>query len=250
MRRLIAILALYLGAISTLSAQDVVTDLSEREIDIRYSFDGANLLLFGAVERSGLEPSSPFDVIVVVRGPSEDIIVRQKQRMVGIWVNQDVHTFAAAPGYYNIATSRELADIADINYLNTHGIGYQSLGLATEDHDEHADEFRSALVRGKERVGLYSDQSGGVSFVGGGLFRADIQLPANVPVGDFLIETFVFQDGEIVGIRQMTLNVDKAGFERAVYDYAHGYPFLYGLTAVIIALFAGWFAGFFSRKQV
>jgi len=248
MRRILTILLLWLGVSGAVLAQNVVTDLSEREIDIRYSFNGANLLLFGAVNEGKMDPSIRTDIIVVVRGPNEEIIVREKQRMFGIWVNQDVHRFGNAPGFYAVATSRPLADIDNIDQLNARGIGYLSLGLDQDSHEEHAENFRIALVRSKERAGLYSESEGGVSVVGGGLFRADVQLPANVPVGDFTVETFVYQSGRLLGHKLMSLNVDKAGFERAVYAFAHNQPFWYGIVAVLIALAAGWLAGLASRK--
>lgn len=248
MRRFITILLLWLGVSQAGLAQNVVTDLSEREIDIRYSFNGANLLLFGAVNAAEIDPNILTDIIVVVRGPNEEIIVREKQKMFGIWVNQDVHRFGSAPGFYAVATSRQLEEISDIEGLNARGIGYLSLGLDQDNHEEHAEAFRLALVRSKERAGLYSDSEGGVSIVGGGLFRADVQLPANVPVGNFTVETFVYQNQRLKGHKLMTLNVDKAGFERAVYAFAHNQPFWYGIVAVLIALTAGWLAGLASRK--
>jgi len=249
MRRLVAYILFFLTISQGVVAQNIVTDLSERSIDIRYSFNGANLLLFGAYEEAKFGNNESVDIIVVVRGPNEDIVVREKQKTYGIWVNRDVHVFTQAPGFYAVVSTKPMKDIASIAYLNAKGIGYQSLGLDQDNHVDHAEAFRSALVRGKEKNGLYMEDTAGVSIVGGGLFRSDIKLPANVPVGDFSIETFVFQNSKIVGHKNIMLKVDKAGFERTVYSYAHSHPFWYGITAVLIALLAGWFAGFVGRKQ-
>lgn len=248
MMRLIAICSLMLCSGLSVSAQEIVTDLSERQVDIRYSFNGADLLLFGTVDLPQDLHSKNFDIAVVVQGPPEDINVRQKEKVAIIWVNHDVHIFKGVPGFYMVASNKPLLDIASLELLNAERVGYQSLAFEPEKHDEHAAVFHAALVRGKEKQGLYLHDSSGVSIVGGGLFRADIRLPANVPVGEFKVSTFIYVDGALVAKRDMPLDVEKKGFERAVYSYAHNYPLYYGLTAVLIALSAGWVAGFFGRK--
>ncbi len=248
MMRLIAICSLILCSGLSVSAQEIVTDLSERQVDIRYSFDGADLLLFGTVDLPLDLHGRQYDVAVVVQGPPEDVNVRQKEKTAFIWVNHDVHLYEGVPGFYMVASNRPLLDITSLDILNTEGVGYQSLAFESEKHDEHAVVFHDALVRGKEKKGLYLHDSSGVAIVGGGLFRADIRLPANIPVGEFKVSTFIYVDGDLVTKRTMPLDVEKKGFERAVYSYAHNYPLYYGLTAVLIALSAGWVAGFFGRK--
>ena len=95
---------------------------------------------------------------------------------------------------------------------------------------------------------MYRQEQDDVTHVGEGLFKTDIRLPANVPVGEFIVETFIFQDGTIKARNRILLTVDKEGFERAAYDYAHEYPFWYGLTAVLVALSAEWLAGVLGKK--
>ena len=48
----------------------LVPDISARSIEIRYSFTGAQLLLFGAIlYPGGRTPTRPLDVVVVLKGP-------------------------------------------------------------------------------------------------------------------------------------------------------------------------------------
>ncbi len=248
MMRTVAIYLLVLCGSITAVAQDVITDLSDHQVDIRYSFDGADLLLFGTVDLPDDLRGKKYDLAVVVQGPPEQINVRQKEKLAIIWVNRDVHLYDDVPGFYMVASNRPLEDIAYLDALNSEGVGYQSLTFESEKHDEHAQIFHDALVRGKENKGLYLHDPEGVVIVGGGLFRADFRLPANVPVGEFQVATFVYVDGKLVARRTMPLDVQKKGFERAVYSYAHNYPLYYGLTAVLIALVAGWLAGMIGRK--
>ena len=251
MRRLVFIVACICLAFGG-AASALVTDLSNKRIEIRYSFDGADLILFGAVGSSAVDPvNDEFDVVIVVRGPEVETIVRQKQKVGPIWVNADSLSFPTAPGYYAVAASRPLADIASDAAFASYGIGFDHLpllartarGLAAPDP-----EFRAALFRLQATKELFRQEQDQVVHIGEGLFKTDIRLPANVPVGEFLVETFIFREGSIVARNRIPLTVDKEGFERAAYDFAHGYPFWYGITAVFVALSAGWLAGVLGKK--
>lgn len=251
MRLLFTIFGMFWLAV-TGGASALVTDLSNKRIEIRYSFNGADLILFGAVGSSAVDPvNDDFDVVIVVRGPEIETVVRQKQKIGPIWVNANNLSFPAAPGYYAVAASRPLSDIASDAAFASYGIGFDHLpllarterGLAAPDP-----EFRKALFRLQANQDLYRQERDEVTHVGEGLFKTDIRLPANVPVGEFLVETFIFKNGSIVARNRIPLVVDKEGFERAAYDFAHNYPFWYGITAVFVALSAGWLAGVLGKK--
>src|SRR3546814_1205554 len=69
----------------------LVPDVSQRDIEIAYSFTGAELLLFGAIlYPGGRVPDAkdePAEVVVVVKGPTQSILLREKQKIAGIWIN-------------------------------------------------------------------------------------------------------------------------------------------------------------------
>lgn len=243
------VLAMFVGQ----PAIGLVTDLSNKRIEIRYSFDGADLILFGAVGSSAVDPvNDDFDVVIVVRGPEAETVIRQKAQVGPIWINNDSLTFPAAPGYYAVAASRPLADVASTAVFASYGIGFDHLPLLANTERGLAapsSEFRSALFRLQSSHGLFRQEQDSVVHVGEGLFKTDIRLPANVPVGDFQVETFIFKGGTIKARNRIMLAVDKEGFERAAYDFAHGYPLWYGLVAVFVALTAGWLAGVLGGKK-
>ena len=250
--RWLAYIMAFACMVSGAAVSALVTDLSNKRIEIRYSFDGADLILFGAVGSSAVDPvNDEFDVVIVVRGPEVETVVRQKQKVGPIWVNADSLSFPTAPGYYAVAASRSLSNIASDAAFASYGIGFDHLpllarterGLAAPDP-----AFRAALFRLQASKELFRQERDQVTHIGEGLFKTDIRLPANVPVGEFLVETFIFREGSIVARNRIPLTVDKEGFERAAYDFAHGYPFLYGITAVLVALSAGWLAGVLGKK--
>lgn len=244
-----AIVALIMLA-SPVSA--TVTDLSDRKVEIRYQFDGAELVLFGAVKDSDLiDSDAPYDVVVLVRGPEQAAVVRKKSKVAGIWVNAEAVTFLGVPGYYVISTTRPVSEIAAQNVLSAEKVGFDQLVFTTDPSSGEAEgvaAFRAGLLRQRQQERLFQLNVSEVEVVGEGLFRTNISLPANTPVGHFAIEAIVFQHGKPVARSVLDLDVDKAGFERAVHDYAHNWPFLYGITAVFIAFGAGWLAGLVGKK--
>ena len=85
----------------------LVPDISARQVQIRYSFTGAQLLLFGAVVYpGGRPPDRQIDIAVVLRGPVQPILLREKQKIAGIWMNADSNRFRSAPSFYAVAASR------------------------------------------------------------------------------------------------------------------------------------------------
>lgn len=247
--RLASVLILLLLA---LPAQALVTDLSNKRIEIRYSFDGAELILFGAIGATQIDVrQDDYDVVIVVRGPEAAAVVRRKEKVGGIWVNNDQMQFPSAPGYYAVAATRKLEDIASSVAFSSYGIGFHNLPLVVETDKGlmlPKKEFLDALFRLRSQEGLYRQEIDEVTVIDQGLFRTNVHLPANVPVGEFLVETYIFQHGSLRSRNRINLMVDKEGFERAAYNYAHNHPFFYGLTAVIVALCAGWLAGVLGKK--
>ena len=224
-------------------ADGVITDLTADKVPIEWNFTGANIFLFGAIEGE-ISPDNKPDVIVVVRGPSEDLVARKKERVAGVWVNLGPKRVKDVPLYYSVASSRPLLDIAPASLLNRLGIGFDALverlSKKTDiEKVELAEQYSEAIIRLMERQGLYKSGAAGVKIVGDRLFQVNIALDANVPSGAFEADVFLFRGGKLLGRRVTELSIHKSGFERLLYDFAFEYPFLYGVMAVILALIAG-----------
>ena len=83
-----AVLTMALAAANApAGAQDLVVDLSDPVVAVTTGFAGARLVLFGATEGRG-------DLIVIVRGPSQNAVVRRKEKVAGVWVNRAQFVFA------------------------------------------------------------------------------------------------------------------------------------------------------------
>src|SRR3546814_4433780 len=93
----------------------LVPDVSQRSVEIYYSFSGAELLLFGAIiYPDGRPPKEPADIVVILKGPSQSITMREKQKIAGMWINAASAHFRSAPSYYAMASSRPIAAIVEI----------------------------------------------------------------------------------------------------------------------------------------
>ena len=239
------------------SNEKIESDLSSRRIAIESNFTGQQIVIFGTIENSKQSDFEPglYDVVVVVRGPKETIIARRKSKVAGIWINTNSLKFANAPGYYALLSRRELKEIASPTILTAYRLGFDSLGLRPIGKNvaalaaEGLSDFKDAVVRIKQREGLYIYDPEGVVFVGRNLFRATVNLPASVPVGRYATDVYLLRNGEVLSHNRSELKISKAGFERFVYSAAFDYPLLYGIIAVLIAMSAGLLASAMTRRD-
>ncbi|MGF7150788.1 uncharacterized protein (TIGR02186 family) [Sphingomonas zeicaulis] len=229
----------------------LVPDVSQRDVEIRYSFTGAELLLFGAIiYPGGRAPEKRADIVVVLKGPTESVIVREKQKIAGIWMNADSARFRSAPSFYAVAASRPIKALVDERTAAIYELGLDNLQLspASARPTDEQRRFAAGLVDLNKRVGLYGEVVGEVEITDDVLYRARLRIPARVPVGTFTAETFLIQDGKVLAAAVRPIEIRKSGFERFVAEAADRWSFVYGLVAVALSLALGWAAGALFRR--
>ena len=247
-----ALVALASLALVGASKPVLVPDVSARNIEIRYSFTGAQLLLFGAIlYPGGRAPSDSADVVVVVKGPVEPIIVREKQRIAAIWMNADSSRFRSAPSFYAVASSKPISELVDERTAAVYELGLQNLQLSpgTGALPEKARRFEAGLLDLRRREGLYSENPRGVEISGGVLYRASITIPSQVPVGTYTAETFLIDNGRVLAAATRDIEIGKSGFERFVALAARRHALIYGLVSVLLSLGLGWAAATAFRRR-
>ena len=225
------------------NATILVADLSKDLIAITTRFTGAEVLLFGSTNGIG-------DIIVVVRAPESKVVVRRKKRTGGIWINSDRVIFKNVPGFYHVAATQPIMNLLPEKTLKKEQIGakYLSMKPFKSVSEYQTSDFTKALIRNKEKVGLFNSKFNKVEFQNNRLFRTKVKLPSNVPTGDYIATTYLISDGKIIERTDTPLQVLKTGFESNVFDFANQHPSLYGIVAILIALAAGWFAGVIFRN--
>ncbi len=254
-RTLATIVGLALGLAMRLATpalgQTLTADLSSHVIGITTGFVGADLVLFGSIVLPRAPSADrPADIVAVVRGPESDVVVRRKERIAGLWINGSRVVFHEAPGFFAVAASRPLADIAAPDLMARHAIGLDAIRLQPAEpvDADRLGEFRTALIEAEKSAGLYRPDVATVSFIGGHLFRADMVFPANVPTGNYSVEIFLFVDGQLAAAQTTPLVVSRIGFSNGVVSAAHHHAAFYGVAALIFAVAAGWAAGAVFRR--
>ena len=227
-------------------AVDLPIDLSKHKIAIHSSFTGASVVLFGVLTKT-----QHSDVIAVLRGPEQDLVVRKKQKTAGLWLNRSDAVFQDVPGYYAMASSGPIKKLLASEHRLRHQIGLENVNLESADasEEDYSGAYRKALVRHKVRQGLYFLEPAPVEFVRGGLFRLHFSFPSNVTPGTYTANVYEVGEGRILAEGVIELSIRKAGLEERIYQTAHDSPWLYGILAVVLALMAGWLASAIFRRS-
>ncbi len=223
--------------------EEVVLGLSQDRVAITATFDGSEILVFGAVKRETPIPvDDPLEVVVTVSGPAPAVMVRRKEKKLGIWVNADSVLVDSAPAFYAVATSapfdQVLTDTEDLRHRISIERAIRSVGAAM--HIRGAQDFADAVVRIREKNGLYSLRENTVAVDEQTLFRTAIRMPANLTEGTYATRIFLTRGGEVVSSYETAIDVRKVGLEKFLYALSREQPFLYGLMSLAIAIAAGW----------
>lgn len=237
-----------------LDPETIQIGLSTDRVYITSDFSGADLTIFGALDFADplLARQGRYDVIVVLEGPARPVVVRRKSRVLGVWINTWSETFINVPVSYSVATTRVWQDITHPESYRQMALGADNIALIPLDRDEDPAtlaDFSAALRDRKKAMGLYSERLGGVQFLSQSLFRATVQLSADVPVGTHRARAFLFKNGIFIKESSAHLAILKAGFEQSVYRAAQEHGFLYGLAAVFLAVLTGWIGRLIFRRD-
>ena len=240
------------------AAERLVTSISRHQVMVNSSFTGTSIVLFGTVE-----PDSPaatrrraagYDLVVTVTGPKQTIVERRKERLLGIWTNVGSRTFVNVPSYLAVLSNQPFEQITDLETVRQLQLGIadkilpQELGSDVGDVGRD-DPFRANFIRLKMQHQLYLQRTNGVTLLTPTVFRAEIPLPAEAPIGNYDVDVKVFADGTLLTRANSAFEIIKVGFEQFVANAAQDYGLLYGLTTALMAVMTGWFAAVVFRRD-
>lgn len=245
---LLVALALLVPANRAVAQRDpiLVPEVSQHDIQVRQGFVGTELLLFGAIlDPQGTRAARDYDVVVVLKGPTEPIRLREKSKVGGVWINAASTDFRSAPSYFAVASSRPIETIVDDKTAAIYEFGTDFIQLSPTGEIDPAEQqrFTDGLVDLKRRQGLYQENDGGVQISEQVLYQARISLPSNVTTGTYTAETFAVAKGRVVASAIAEVEVRKVGFERFVEIFSRAEAFWYGVFAVSMSVLMGWLAG-------
>ena len=242
MKVLVLVLLWLVLSVRPLWAEQIVSGMSQTKVSIDASFDGTSILIYGAATREEKPPVWPLlQVIVTVEGPVQPIVVRQKARVAGIWINQGWVAFDGAPSFYAVMTSGALDEIlsvaedARLGVSIPRKIGAVRLGAASGA----AADYLAALQRVRSLDGSYRLAANTVLLLQQSLFRTEVALPANLIEGEYTVRILLTRGGEVVDLQESRISVAKEGLERFLFRMAQDQPLLYGVISLILAAVAG-----------
>lgn len=244
MKRLFLLVALLM-----LSAQRdpiLVPEVSQHDVQVRQGFTGTELLLFGAIlDPAGRPAGQDYDIVVVLKGPTMPVRVREKERVAGIWLNADSTAFRSAPSFFAVASSAPVREIVDERTAAIYEFGTEFIQLSPTGmiDVEEQQKFAAGLVDLRTRQGLFKQDMDGVQISEQVLYQARIALPSNVQTGTYTAETFAVTRGRVIASAVAEVEVRKVGFERFIELFSQEQSLLYGLLAVLMSVGMGWMAG-------
>lgn len=217
--------------------------LSTDTVGIGSDFAGQPLTIFGALTNldTQIQRQGRYDIVVVLQGPEAPITVHRKSRVMGMWMNTSSQQFDLVPESYLLTATRQIQDITDRKTFEQLSLGINGLVFeASRFRQAYTEEFVTAVKDINKKNGRYSDGHGVVEFISPNLFRATLELPANVPIGKHKARAFLFKNGAFIRESSADLQIQKAGIEQQMFNFAHEQSALYGLIAIIIAMSIGW----------
>jgi uncharacterized protein (TIGR02186 family) len=253
----VALLAVPLAGTKPAAAERLVTSISRHQVLVNSNFAGTSIVLFGTVEPdtpAARRRATGYDLIVTVTGPKQTIVERRKERMLGIWTNMASRTFLNVPSYLAVLSNQPIEQITNADTIRQLQLGLadkllpQQLGNDVGDVARD-DPFRANFLRLKVQHQLYLQKTNGVTLLTPTVFRAEISLPAETPVGNYDVDVQVFAEGGLLTRTSSAFEIVKVGFEQFVATAAQDYGLLYGITTAMMAIMTGWFAAVVFRRD-
>lgn len=238
-------------------AERLVTSISRHQVSVSSNFTGTSIVLFGTVEPdtpTARRRATGYDLVVTVSGPKQTIVERRKERVLGIWTNMGSRTFLNVPSYLAVLSNQSFEQMTDPETVRRLQLGLadkllpQQLGNDIGDVARD-DPFRASFIRLKKQHRLYVEKTNGVTLLTPTVFRAEIPLPAEAPIGNYDVDVKVLADGALLTRANSAFEIVKVGFEQFVANAAQDYGLLYGLTTAMMAVMTGWFAAVVFRRD-
>jgi uncharacterized protein (TIGR02186 family) len=236
-------------------APRLVLSLSSKEIPIASNFTGADVAVFGAIERDGasVARAASFDVVVSVRGPRGQVVVREKSQWGPFWLNLDQRRYIAIPAFIGVLSNRPIDKIAGPDMLRKLTLGVDALvtaqGKRGEIFDPDEPQFRQAMMRLRRAEGLFVESPTSVTFLTPSIFQASLRLPGTVPIGRYDVDVTVLSEGVPLARASDSFLVRKDDVEQRIATAARERGWLYGAVAAAMAIFLGWVATVVFRRD-
>ncbi|MCA0399987.1 MAG: TIGR02186 family protein [Proteobacteria bacterium] len=243
--------AIWLGlAVSVPRAEGIILALSTREVAITSTYTGAEITVFGLIERDAQTTprAGGYDIVASVRGPTGEVVVQRKEKYGPVWLTENRRRYAKVPLFFSTLSTKPLALVTDEETRSRLKLGLEFyLPTAAPGSDEFG--FRNALLRLRREERALIDDDKAITMIRPDLFTAKITLPATAPTGLYVVDLSVLAEGVPLRTAQGGFVVRKVGFDAFVANTARFSPWTYALFTVAMAILLGWIANAVFRKD-
>ena len=239
-------------AITPEAQQKVLTAASKNVVDIGLSYHGDQIFFFG------VNPVPGADVVIkLTAGKEEAVKLSMKGRVGPFWMTVKQYEVTGAPFIYKIHTNKPLDQIISKETAQELELGYDAVRHRMKLHlirgtaaPDDAEVVWKGLLKIKERANLYNivEDPKRLEIAEGKLFKHYFRFPAAATEGRYLVESYCFQKGQLVGYGKDVIQIKKVGLENWLTQTSQNSALFYGILAVMVALGAGLLVGVIFGK--
>jgi uncharacterized protein (TIGR02186 family) len=239
-------------AVTPEGQEKVVTSASKNLIEIGLSYHGDEIHFFG------VSPVKDCDLIIKLTAEkSEEIKLSVQGRVGPFWMAVKQYDVTDAPFVYKIHSTKPIEQIVSPEIAQQLELGYaavqkkMTLHLARGDAaPEDGELVFKGLVKIKEKANLYNivADPARLEIAEGKLFKHYFRFPPAATEGRYVVESYAFKDGQLVGYGKDVIQIKKVGIEYWLTDISQNHPVFFGIMAVLVALGAGLLVGMIFKK--
>lgn len=239
-------------AVTPEAREKVITAASKNLVEIGLTYRGDQIHFFG------VNPVPGADLIIrLTAEKDEEIKLSVKGRVGPFWMTVRQYEVTGAPFMYKIHATKPLDQIISPETARVLEIGYPAVRHRINMHlargeaaPDDADKVFYGLLKIKERLNLYNidEDPRRLEVTEGRLYKHYFRFPPAATEGSYLVETFAFQKGELVGYGKDVIQIRKVGLEHWLTDTSQNSPVFFGIFAVVVAMAAGLGVGMIFRK--
>lgn len=230
----------------------VLTAASKNLIEIGLSYKGDQIHFFG------VNPVPGADVVIRLTAEKEEAVKLSVKGRVGpFWMTVKQYEVSGSPFIYKIHSGKPLDQIISPDTARELELGYPAIKDKMQMHlirGDAAPEDKDLVFKGmlkiKEEANLYNivQDPQRLEIAEGRLFKHYFRFPPAATEGRYLVESFCFDKGQLVGYGKDVIEIKKVGLEAWMTNTSQNHPTFFGILAVLIAAGTGLLVGVIFRK--
>ncbi|BCL62082.1 hypothetical protein DGMP_27750 [Desulfomarina profundi] len=243
---LLILAALPLTQLSAMADENITISVSPSPLLIGAQYNGADLTVKGTIPAGS-------DVVIRFTGEPEELHLREKGKAFNLlWMNVGTVTFDNVPKVLLIETSRPFEELGpEAKTLQLDSL-HNTVEVTKPASSEDIDLVHELLLLKKEES-LYSEKIGGIVLGPDSgptrTFTATLKLPSALAPGEYQVEATAFRDGKLVADSRVDMEARLDGFPLWLSNMAFNNSLLYGILAVVIAIFSGLVIGLIFQSK-